>query len=196
MNHYMIRSSAVMAAAGSSPLQELFDMGMDRKTRFTAPRIGVWINLGAGNKEIFGAEPVDAPDWWAGEEIPYLDSEIDAIFATHFFEHLTYDEIVKVLAECQRVLKDGGSLYTVTPWWRSECANQDPTHKSFWTESTWKNLFNNPYYTRPGAPEVEWQFVPTFTMIMGLVERNLVIVSQLVKHRDEQTRSQLTWSSS
>ena len=47
--------------------------------------------------------------------IPYYDKEVDAIFASHFFEHLTPLEGVVLMRECLRVLKPGGVLRTSVP---------------------------------------------------------------------------------
>lgn len=174
-------------------LEQLFAAGMDRQGMgvLLRPMEGRWVNLGAGRKDVVQMLPdgngeVAAPldiehDWYAGETMPIPDESVSAFFAFHFFEHLTVQEVVSVLMNCYRTLKPGGSLFTVTPWYRSEAAAQDLDHKSQWTESTWKNLLQNPYYHRTymDGTSMEWEL--QFNMIMGLVERNLVLVSQLIR---------------
>lgn len=139
----------------------------------------VIINLGAGKKFIDGTHPIDYPDWKAGEPLPFSDSSVDHIVAYHFFEHLTKDEVVATLREVERVLKPSRFMIVVSPHWSSEAAHQDLDHKSFWSESTWKNLFNNPYYE--GTMPREWKLRERITVIAGLVQRNLMIVSQIEK---------------
>jgi SAM-dependent methyltransferase len=143
-------------------------------------RKSVVVDLGAGNKHIGGATPLDAErGWWAHQAMPFNSESVDAFLAYHFMEHLTKAEIITVLAEVQRCLKPGGVFNVVVPHFSSEAAHQDLDHKSFWTESTWKNLFKNPYYD--GTMPRSWKLREHQTLIMGLVQRNLVVVSQLVK---------------
>jgi ubiquinone/menaquinone biosynthesis C-methylase UbiE len=49
---------------------------------------------------------------WPG---PISDNSQDLVFATEVIEHLTNEEVTKVLAECLRVLKPGGRLFLTTP---------------------------------------------------------------------------------
>ena len=43
------------------------------------------------------------------------NSSVQKIYSSHFFEHLPYSDIRKVLKECYRVLKKGGKIYIVVP---------------------------------------------------------------------------------
>lgn len=45
----------------------------------------------------------------------YGTATVDAIYASHVLEHLHYDDALALLAECKRVLKDGGILRLVLP---------------------------------------------------------------------------------
>jgi predicted SAM-dependent methyltransferase len=47
--------------------------------------------------------------------LPYGDSSIDEILASHVLEHLTYEEVMDFLDEAYRVLKSGSPLYLVVP---------------------------------------------------------------------------------
>ena len=114
-----------------------------------------------------------------GTHRPMRFVPFDAFLAYHFMEHLTKADIITVLTEVQRCLKPGGVFNVVVPHFSSEAAHQDLDHKSFWTESTWKNLFKNPYYE--GTMPRKWKLREHQTVLMGLVQRNLVVVSQLVK---------------
>jgi ubiquinone/menaquinone biosynthesis C-methylase UbiE len=140
----------------------------------------VILNLGAGKKLIEGTVSLDVPEWYADMDMPFEDDSVDLILAYHFFEHLDKNEILGTLLEVERILKVGGYMNIVTPHWSCEAAHQDLDHKSFWSESTWRNLFKNPFYD--GTMPREWKLEEVQTVIVGLVERNLMIVSQLVKN--------------
>lgn len=165
----------------NTDLVTIFEVGMDRRVANFYPALpGQRINLGAGRKVIEDTDPLDAEHkWWAGDAMPYADDSVSAIFAFHFFEHLEKHEIISVLRECERVLKVGGVIYTVIPHWSAELAHQDIDHKSFWTEQSWRTLFENTYYD--GTVPRDWRLQEVQTIIMGLVQRNLVIVSQLIR---------------
>lgn len=47
--------------------------------------------------------------------IPFEDSTFDYIFSEHFLEHLEYDEGMRLLKECFRILKPRGKIRTATP---------------------------------------------------------------------------------
>lgn len=46
---------------------------------------------------------------------PYADASVDYIFSEHQIEHIVYDEGLKMLVECFRVLKSGGKIRITTP---------------------------------------------------------------------------------
>lgn len=165
-------------------LLELFQVGMDRHVQDILPETGMIdgpkLNLGAGNKMIVGTIPHDADNGWlAGEPLPYDDETVVAIFALHFFEHLTKEEFLSVLRECERVLVTYGVINVVVPHWSAEIAHQDLDHKLFFSEQTFENLFNNSYYQ--GTMPRNWKLMIHTSLIMGVVQRNLVLVTQLVK---------------
>lgn len=47
--------------------------------------------------------------------IPFNNNSISNIFSSHFLEHLTGEQAVKLLKECNRVLKSGGVLRIIVP---------------------------------------------------------------------------------
>lgn len=47
--------------------------------------------------------------------IPYQTETVDAIYTSHFLEHLDYREGVAFLRECRRVLKPNGALRVIVP---------------------------------------------------------------------------------
>lgn len=165
-------------------LEELFERGMKRNIQ--TPRVyarklfddaPVILNLGAGKQELPGAEKLDWPVWDADAmPIPRRDASIDQIHAYHFLEHCA--DVPRVLLECQRVLKSGGTMHIVVPYYSSQMQAQDLDHKSKFCEETWRVLFSNPYYNKNG---MDWKFKVNTNVIMGVTERNLALVTELEK---------------
>lgn len=140
------------------------------------PHGGLLLNLGPGNKYMPGTKGYGLPDWDADfNKIPETDETVDGIYAFHFLEHVWHP--IKVLRECQRVLKPGGSMLIVVPYYNSQMQAQDLDHKSKFCETTWTNIFANPYYADKG----EWKFKVGLNIIMGVVERNLCLMTQLIR---------------
>jgi predicted SAM-dependent methyltransferase len=51
----------------------------------------------------------------ARRPLPFDDAVFDCIFSEHFIEHFTWDDGARLLAECRRVLRPGGTLRVATP---------------------------------------------------------------------------------
>jgi predicted SAM-dependent methyltransferase len=111
--------------------------------------------------------------------IPHADSSVGGIYAFHFLEHLTGAQAIALLMEAQRVLAVGAPMTIVVPHRLGAIAFQDLDHKSFWTEESWKTLFTNPHYDK--NRELPWKFDIKFNAIIGIVERNLALMTQLVR---------------
>jgi SAM-dependent methyltransferase len=60
---------------------------------------------------------------------PIEDESVDAIHSSHFVEHLDGLERMKFFDECYRILKPGGKIKLIHPYYKSVRAIQDPTHK-------------------------------------------------------------------
>lgn len=157
----------------------LFKHAMDR----SIPEIrdfkpGTILNVGAGNKLIEGTIPLDYPTWDADKQpIPCMDEDISGIHAYHFLEHCQYP--VQMLQEFQRVLIPGGIVNIVVPYYNAQIQAHDLDHKHFFCEDTWKILFKNPYYDKN---RIHWEFSVGFNVICGIAERNLVLLTQLIKN--------------
>lgn len=160
-------------------IQWLFEQGADRDIPLfaTMDRTYPLLNLGAGNKRIGGTVPLDWPDWNAETDpIPYPDASVGGILAYHFLEHLRDPR--PVLREASRVLISGAPMNIVVPHYMGSIAFHDLDHKSFYTADTWRNLLDQPYYEKDRSG---FDFRIGASLIMGLTERNLMLVTQLIK---------------
>ena len=164
-------------------LMTLFEVGMDRKVghyKTIQENKAVILNLGAGYKHITSTVRMGLETGWEAPRLKsYKNESVDGIFALHFFEHLHRDLLIQMLVECERVMKPGAPLNVLVPWYGSQLAYQDLDHQSFWTVDTWKILLQNQYYD--GAARRDWRLKENFSIIMGVTDRNLAVVSQLVK---------------
>lgn len=117
--------------------------------------MSVLLDLGAGQRPREGYEPVDlftGPkriDLLNGERWPWRDSSVDAIYSSHFIEHIPADEVdthvydgiacrlVKqdrlfwFFDECYRILKPGALIELAWPALQHPNAFRDPTHRRF-----------------------------------------------------------------
>ncbi len=177
-------------------LWDHFMVAMDRNFqtfRMTSPVIsGQYIQLGPGHKHISGSsvdtynwENLDYPEWDADKDaLPHDDRSIDGICCYHSMDH--FAKPIRVLAEIQRVLKPGGWFVNIVPHYASELAHTDVTHKSQFGIDTWRNIFSTRHYDHAAVSgnAAEWHLEIGFNMIMGLTERNTVLVTQLFKRSD------------
>ena len=97
------------------------------------------LDLGCGKKKRPGTIGVDISDRHDADVIHNLDqfpypfeaSSISKIYMDNCLEHLSAP--LKVIEELYRILKPGGELVIMVPYFRSRWAYNDPTHKSFYT---------------------------------------------------------------
>jgi predicted SAM-dependent methyltransferase len=159
-------------------VQQLFSLGMKREVNdLVFMPDGIQLNLGSGNHVIAGATSLDYPEWDADTmDIPFTADTVSGIHCYHFLEHCK--EPVRVLQEMQRVLIPGGVVNIVVPYYTSQMMAHDLDHKHAFCEETWRNLFKNKFYDKN---KIEWKFKINFNMIIGVVERNLCLMTQLIK---------------
>ncbi len=101
---------------------------------WVAGREPVHVDLGCGgNKQYPASVGVDrrrtgAVDVLADLRLglPFRAGTVDAVFAVHVLEHLT--DFLPLVDECHRVLRPGGTLHLMSPWWGYVNAVADPTH--------------------------------------------------------------------
>lgn len=182
-------------------IQTFFRYGLDRVIPQLAQPPGDGydypsVELGPGKrKHIVTTYKLGLPDWDArrgciqatefGQHhrmypgaLPFDDETIGEIHAYQFMEHLEGDVAVALLRDMQRVLVVGGVINLVMPYYNSAHMAQALDHKSFWSEETWHWLFGNEYYDDHGQ---DWKLAVHCCFIMGVVERNLDLFTQLVK---------------
>jgi predicted SAM-dependent methyltransferase len=53
--------------------------------------------------------------WDLRRGIPFPDGSLEALYSSHFLEHLSYDEIRAFLSESLRALRDGGTISLCVP---------------------------------------------------------------------------------
>jgi SAM-dependent methyltransferase len=101
-------------------------------------------NLACGEHKIQDFVGVDAVKTEAAdvvydlEKYPWKfakDNSADEIWCSHYVEHTS--DLMKFMDECYRILKPGGRITVVAPYYSSMRAMQDPTHKRFISEMTW-----------------------------------------------------------
>ncbi|MFR9776519.1 class I SAM-dependent methyltransferase [Micromonospora sp. MS34] len=100
-------------------------------------------NLGL---DIYPAAGVDAVADLSGS-LPLADDSVDVFFAVHILEHLI--DFLPLLDECHRVLRPGGVLHVMSPWWRHVNAVADPTHVRLLDVQTFKGICGQ---RPPGTP--------------------------------------------
>lgn len=161
-------------------LNDIFQSGMARTIPTPLqPLDGIIFDVGAsGLKKAPGAIALGLPEWqWPRDRLPAEDGTVALIHAYHFLEHLSGEDAIAMLREFERVLMPGGIVDFCIPYYNSNLWAHDLTHKSHWCEDSFTNLFKNGYYDPAG----EWKLEQHFIVIMGIVERNIALVGQLVK---------------
>lgn len=81
-----------------------------------------------------------------GRSLPVADDSVDVIFTVHILEHLI--DFLPLVDECHRVLRPGGTLHVMSPWWGHVNAVADPTHVRLLDVQTIKGICRRP----PGTP--------------------------------------------
>lgn len=104
----------------SKPLKYDLACGQNKQEGF----IGVDI---AGNQDIT-ADLTKFPWKFA------KDNTVDEIFCAHYVEHTP--DLIKFMDECYRILKPGGKMTVIAPYYNSIRCWQDPTHTRAISEAT------------------------------------------------------------
>ena len=160
--------------------QHLFRLGMKRDLPELLAFDGPSFDCGASGKYVApGAVPLGPPQWIVPRDpIPAADDSVATVHAYHFLEHLAGDDAVKFLREVERVLIPGRSVFNFSvPYFNTVLMAQSLEHKSWWCEETFPKLFHEDTFRYYG----EWRLRVHFQVIMGIVNRNVGLLGQLVK---------------
>jgi SAM-dependent methyltransferase len=86
--------------------------------------------------------------------IPIEDSVVDIIYTSHTLEHLEPAGYINAMNQFWRILRTGGTIEIVVPYFRTKVAVQDPGHRMQFCEDSFKylDLTSNPHqhYTIEG----------------------------------------------
>jgi len=158
-------------------IEQLFRLGMKREL----PQFKQWhndgivLNIGSGNDVIKGSVNLDLPEYNADvDPIPFDDGSVSTIHAYHVIEHLANP--IFFIKECQRVLTVGGLINICVPHYKSEIAWHDLTHRRAVALDTFETLLKTEYYNTGN-----WELELIGSVAIGIVDRNLAILTQLEK---------------
>lgn len=70
--------------------------------------------------------------------IPYSDNTFDTVFCSHFLEHFGGQDFIFIMNEIHRVLKVGGELRLLSPFFKFWGAWTDPNHRMFFNEHSFE----------------------------------------------------------
>jgi SAM-dependent methyltransferase len=110
----------------------------------------VIVDLGCGDQRQyatnFGVDRRRTPEVAAVADVsrplPFRDGGVDRIFVVHVLEHLI--DFLPLVDECHRVLRPGGVLHVLSPWWKHVNAVADPTHVRLIDTQTVKGICRSP----------------------------------------------------
>jgi SAM-dependent methyltransferase len=102
------------------------------------------LHLGCGQKVVPGYLGVDSVHLPGVDVVwdlnmrpwPWSDDSVEAVLTEHTLEHL--DDTVATMEEIWRVCKHDARVHIVVPYALSLGAFQDPTHRRFFTEQTFR----------------------------------------------------------
>jgi SAM-dependent methyltransferase len=142
----------------------------------------ILIDLGCGKDKYQNPEyEVFGIDLWSKSDadlrascfqLPIADRSVDRIFARHFFEHFTYEQLKIILSECFRILKDDGEMEIIVPHYSCISAYQDPTHRLFFTQRTFYKF--GPFGFKPIHFTFHWfrrPYTGRFPIIINLMDK-------------------------
>jgi SAM-dependent methyltransferase len=109
------------------------------------------LNLGCGLKSIEGFVGVDFISTPAVSIVhdlnnfpyPFGNNSVSEIILDNVLEHL--DDVIKVMEELYRLSEPGALIKINVPYFKSNSAYTDPTHRHFFTETSFK------YFTKDNA---------------------------------------------
>jgi SAM-dependent methyltransferase len=97
------------------------------------------LDLGCGRKKRPGSIGVDHTDKLSADVLhdlnvfpyPFESDAADEVYMDNVLEHL--DEPMRVMEEVYRIVRPGGTVKVIVPYFRSKWAFIDPTHRHYFT---------------------------------------------------------------
>ena len=141
------------------------------------------LDLGCGKNKAQGYVGVDSLPFenvdvvcdLAAGRWPWDDGTVDEVRCSHFVEHLKPDERVHFANECFRILKPGGKVQIIVPFWGSTRAYGDLTHQwppvtEFWLfylNKAWRdgNAPHNTAYTCDFESPPTYGYMPSGALV-------------------------------
>ena len=122
------------------------------------PKAPTHLDLGCGTRKQADHWGVDVQAFPGVDQVldlrkpwPWKDGSIQAVYSSHFVEHLTGLERVAFFNELWRVLAVGAKATIIVPHWSNTCAYGDPTHQ--WPPmSEWFALYLDVNWRATNAP--------------------------------------------
>lgn len=148
------------------------------------------LNLGSGNKRIPGfinldIFPLENVDIVCNIKngIPLEDNSVNEILADDFIEHI--EDTVGLFKEIYRICKPNAIIKIKVPYFKSTGAFRDPTHKSFFSEKTFRYFnteeikkYNLPTY----CPEINFDILKINYIYSFRGARFIPFISFLKRH--------------
>jgi len=144
------------------------------------------LNLGCGKTYIAGAENVDFGETKTCDRVldlssfpyPYEDNSIDEIYMLHLVEHFYYKDVVSLLKECHRILKNNGLLHIQCPHFTSMMALTPIDHVSVFGWVSMDFLMGHNYIIKKPLFNVEYKRID---YLMKLHHKNNFVPFDSVK---------------
>lgn len=120
------------------------------------------LDLGCGTRkhgtnyigiDIHRYEGVDIVQDLRMTKLPFADGEVEEVYASHFLEHLAFEEVIFLMNEVWRVLREGGIFEIIVPHGMSYSGMADLSHKTFWTEDSFG------YFTPQNTAYYDWNVI-------------------------------------
>lgn len=120
-----------------------------------------FLDLGCGTRkkdgyfgiDVHGYEGVDLVQDLKMTKLPFDDEQITSLYASHFLEHLSFEEVIHLMNEAYRVLMIGGIFEIIVPHGMSYAGMADLSHKTFWTEDSFG------YFTPDNTAYYDWNVI-------------------------------------
>ncbi len=170
----------------------------------TRPNPGRLLDLGCGRRTRPGSVGVDrnpgvSPDVVADLDAypyPFADSSFDDILLDNVLEHL--EDVPSVMTELYRIASDRALVKIIVPYFRSQWAAVDPTHRhAFTLDSMGYFDRNHPFYELYGYAPVDFR-VERVTFNEGVVYegRTGVFVGVVTRYAHRHPERYERWLSS